>query len=538
MAEHNNNLAEVQRRGYQAKERHNQVIHEITGIEAELRQLKDVRNHRLMKLRQKSKHAHDAVLWLQENRDRFKKPIHEPIMLVVNMYDSRMAKYVENHINFKDMVAFVCEDADDMELFMKTLRDEQDLRINAVKVPDEPLASFVPPKPIEHYSRYGFHSFLRELFDAPEGVVRYLCAQHRVHQIPVGDETTKRDVEEVIRRCGLQTFYTANHKFSVRKSKYGNRDTVSSSTELREASIIAMTVDQAQINELQESLSRFSEEKAAAQTEQERVRKEEHQLVAQVESLRVKKKELQQKKYAKAPLVEKIKLKEDKIARLERDAIDLASEERRANDAIKQIKLNKVALLKKFQNVVGEVCEASKQRIRLYLLLAQGILAAQNLDNAIREASAEHTQLQDDYAGGVVSTATQLKAKRGSLTFRTYPDTLDELDALIHDEQARAACYIAVDESVVHDYVARKERILQLEEEVSTLQRSLDDHGDSIEHVKRAWIEPVLELIAGINKNFEKFFSTLHCAGQVDLNRGENEVSGMPVLAVSSLEIH
>lgn len=68
------------------------------------------------------------------------------------MHDGRNAKYLENHVNIKDMVAFVCEDPEDMELFMRILRDEQDLRINAVKVPKESLNAFVSSRPIDTYS--------------------------------------------------------------------------------------------------------------------------------------------------------------------------------------------------------------------------------------------------------------------------------------------------------------------------------------------------------------------------------------------------
>ena len=42
----------------------------------------------------------------------------------------------------------MCEDPDDQDLFMKTLRDQQDLRINSVMVPtSQPQKA----KPIEHY---------------------------------------------------------------------------------------------------------------------------------------------------------------------------------------------------------------------------------------------------------------------------------------------------------------------------------------------------------------------------------------------------
>lgn len=49
------------------------------------------------------------------------------------------------------------------------------------------------------FSRYGFFSYLRELFDAPHPVMSYLCAQYRIHDVPVGTEKTRNMIERV--RC-------------------------------------------------------------------------------------------------------------------------------------------------------------------------------------------------------------------------------------------------------------------------------------------------------------------------------------------------
>ena len=69
----------------------------------------------------------------------------------VNVRDPQHAKYIETTIPFKDMRSFVCEDAEDMEVFLKSVRDEQGLQINAVMAPDTALSSFKPEFPITRY---------------------------------------------------------------------------------------------------------------------------------------------------------------------------------------------------------------------------------------------------------------------------------------------------------------------------------------------------------------------------------------------------
>ncbi len=62
-----------------------------------------------------------------------------------------MAKYVESHVSFNDMLSFVCEDKYDVEVFMKKLRDEQGLRINAMHAPEVDANTFRPKQPIEKF---------------------------------------------------------------------------------------------------------------------------------------------------------------------------------------------------------------------------------------------------------------------------------------------------------------------------------------------------------------------------------------------------
>ena len=68
------------------------------------------------------------------------------------MKDQKYARYLENHISFNDMRAFVCEKSEDMNLFMDKMREEQKLRVNAVKVPAQVTAErCMPNVPIDIY---------------------------------------------------------------------------------------------------------------------------------------------------------------------------------------------------------------------------------------------------------------------------------------------------------------------------------------------------------------------------------------------------
>ena len=67
------------------------------------------------------------------------------------MKNPQMAKYLENHVSFNDMRAFICENSADFNLFMDIMREEQNLRVNAVKTPRGSLDQFRPKFDIAKY---------------------------------------------------------------------------------------------------------------------------------------------------------------------------------------------------------------------------------------------------------------------------------------------------------------------------------------------------------------------------------------------------
>lgn len=67
-----------------------------------------------------------------------------------------MAKYIEMTISANDMRAFIFENTADYNEFMSEVRDKQNLKVNALKVPPQPLNSFRSRHNISHY-RYDLH---------------------------------------------------------------------------------------------------------------------------------------------------------------------------------------------------------------------------------------------------------------------------------------------------------------------------------------------------------------------------------------------
>lgn len=508
---------------------------EIRGFQGQLKKLNDLRDRRLQTLRGKSPDLVNAVMWLRSNRDKFKKTIHEPIALVLNIEDKNHAKFIERAIPNQDMLAFVCEDSDDQDKFLSEVREKQKLRVSVVKSPAEPLDHFKAPRPIQDIG-FGFYSYLKDLVTAPDAVMSYLCKLHKLHTIPLGNEETERCVEQVIEHAQLHRFYTPRYQYSIKQSRYGNRNKSSLSSQVPEAKILGMsTVD---VNEKRELEMQIQEKEKAILTLQKEYADYERQhreLNARIEELKQDRQKLNRSKNQRRTITQNIKAKLESIKKKEAAAIDLRAEKMEVGQRIKKINNNKLAFLKKIHELNKVCLDKAMQKVSLSLQYEVANRAKVQCENKMRELQADNssleTQLQD-----LVRETDQVKREAKDLLkearmktgsdkpsdhlrqlFDQYPGDLDKLEDMIHREQAQADCQYPTDESVVRDYKKRQRDIRDVKSEVSKKQEEVDTHRTRITELKETWLVRLRSMVQQINRQVSEFFSRMGCAGEVDL---------------------
>uniref|UniRef100_A0A665U860 Structural maintenance of chromosomes protein 5 n=1 Tax=Echeneis naucrates TaxID=173247 RepID=A0A665U860_ECHNA len=205
------------------------------------------------KLRDRHRDTHAALQWLRQNKNQFTGNVHEPMMLVINVREHRFAKYVETHISFHDLRAFVFQKKDDMEKFMTEVRDKMNLKVNSISAPEESCSRRPPSRNIESMRRFGFFTYLREMFDAPDEVMSYLCHQYKVHDVPVGNDQTKAMIKTVIEEPYLKVLYTTEERYTVKRSFYSNKISTSNSA-VQPSQYLTITVDAEEKQQLEQQL--------------------------------------------------------------------------------------------------------------------------------------------------------------------------------------------------------------------------------------------------------------------------------------------
>ncbi|NXO62615.1 SMC5 protein, partial [Phainopepla nitens] len=526
-----------------------------------LGQLNNIMHMKEENLKMRSRDTHSALMWLRNNKDKFKKKTCEPMMLEINVKDSRHAKYIENHISANDMKAFVFECQEDMETFL--VHDRQKLRVNAVCAPTESCAENLPSRPIEELHQYGFYSYLRELFDAPPPVMSYLCYQYRVHDVPVGTQKTRDMIERVIQETNLRQIYTAEERYVIKVSSY-TKQNISSNTCLKEAQYLTSSVDADERGQLENQRQNIANTLKSLDARLTALFDRQKLLEHKDNKLRQEKKELLERGNRRRQLESKIGVKCDSLRQLEQDAIDLEKEFQLANVKIKKINKQKAELVAELMHLMKKIIPLNIVKVGLALQITR-VTAKKNKLQSKYKAGAVQLRAAQKHFNELNSRKQHLYEKclelmeqarhicrwapdqdfpeEFQVAFQTLPNTLEEIDAFLNEEKTRASCFTGLSSSVVEEYNKQTQEIQQLTEFLEEKKNELNNYKQNISQVKEKWLNLLKVMIEKINEKFSKFFSSMQCVGEVDLhmeNEEEYEKYGIRIRVKfhSSSELH
>ncbi|XP_071794397.1 structural maintenance of chromosomes protein 5-like isoform X1 [Asterias amurensis] len=508
--------------------------------ETRLRKLNDQKDMRLKELQKRYRDTYNAVEWLRSNQDKFKHTIHEPVALVINVKNKEHAKYVEKAIPLNDMLAFVCEDADDMEMFVNLVRDKQKLKINVVKSPAEPLANFRPQRPIDDIKRWGFNYYLRELLEAPEAVMVYLCKMHKLHNLPLGSRVTQENIDKVVNESNVTRFYTPDYHYSVKRSRYGNHTRSTDSNYIQDARLLNITVDMSAKRELEQGIQEIEIQLGTGKQRYTELQRQRQTLMTTDNELKEQKKDLLRRRDRHKTIHQCIAAKKEAIQKCQTSALDLEVEATKAKEKIRQINEKKIKLVKEFRQNVKDCIEKTKEKVELSMAYALVVNQKTHIEATQREATANLQRLENEKLQNMNNVketkdrARQLIKKAQDLTgseqpseelrdaFGTCPDNIDEIDQRIHHVRAQADCLYETDQRVVQEYEQRGAEIHRLDKKMEKSKEWIERQQAEIDNVAQMWKEELNRLISEVSQKFSNFFEAMGCAGEVKL-QFENE---------------
>ena len=516
-----------------------------------LRDKEKIQNNKNMKLttlQRENNDAYQGTLWLANNRHLFKAPVHDPIMLALDVKDKSLARYVETQIGRADLEGFVCENPDDVNLLTKQLRETLRLRkINAFHSNPDPPSKFPPPTPGDQLEKFTFIDYISDMYSAPDAVHAYLCRQKGLHQVPVFREENNLSSQLKFK---FHNYYIGTHKFNTRKSKYsGELSTGMEDIAGREVRRLAAVVDTQELSRINEELgakNRVIGQNATRIATQSKtadnIKVEVDKVVDQINELRAVKKEFISKQ-------SELDMKRKTLQEFQEPKFDLAKKKA-------ELRLEKAKIVKQLSRLTLEHSRLTKLSIeadskrRLLHIALQRIesdnsdhtekLAEKNRELAVKNEQYENTTktwekdkkaLQERHsearkATGVLSD--EVKYKPPEVWQRKFDalDTTEEnvLLALLDECDTDLKHMKTISDQTIADIEALKEKIKVAREEKENLEAEFKNLKHEAKKLKNKWINGVQHLVDNVNDKFGAMMAELGYNGEIKLSQGTEEI--------------
>ncbi|XP_014480265.1 PREDICTED: structural maintenance of chromosomes protein 5 [Dinoponera quadriceps] len=542
MQKHKNVISNFTAESVTSRNKEENLNRDIRALEAEYKSL-NIDAKRMELLRRKSIDAYKGVLWLRENRDKFSGLVHEPMLLSINVKDASYAKYLENVIALRDLIAFTCENKRDMNLLISYLREQQKLQVNIVHSDPMKIVTMHPIIPIEEIQKFGFKHYLVSLIEAPSTLMKYLVTMYSLNNIPVGSNAVEDNTENIPRN--IHCYFSENNIYFVSTSKYTHA-TSTRISQISSTETLSIVLDKYKLQMVQQRLQNLQQSKNQIVSDIKRIEDQIREENNKLEKYRSDRNKYQQNMQQIEALQSRIRMAESSIMKMEKERTSIDNIKAECTEEIKTILKNQINVYIKYNEVLKKYynCVINNEEMKFTLSLLRQTLAVKKsdiaeLEDKYKEAERIYKQHDEEFQP-LMKEAEDLYKEALSSTnnispqdeafnalnklFEKLPSNIKDINHELDVANAKVFCMAKnVDaENVIREFDEIGKNIDTLTKFIETQTVKVNDIREKIEELKEKWLQPLQQLVEKINENFSSYFSAMDCAGEVTLMHGEN----------------
>ncbi|XP_043597499.1 structural maintenance of chromosomes protein 5 [Bombus pyrosoma] len=528
----------------ESKQKEDQLNLEIASQEAELQAL-NIEAKRLQFLRERSVDTYKAVQWLRENRNKFSNMIHEPILLNINVKEASYAKYLENIFPFRDMIAFVCEDKQDMNMLLHYLRDEQNLQVNVVHSDPAKDVSMNPIVPLQHIKQFGFTHYLVSLIEAPSTILKYLVSMYNLNNIPIGKNQVDDNVDRIPNN--IRCYFSQNNVYMVNRSKYTGEKSIGMQP-VSGTGMLSIVLDRRRMINIEEKLKELRAKKNKESNKLKQLDEQVHEQNKELDKIKATRNKYQQDLQQIQTLKSKIHIVEKKVVDLQNGRTTVEEIKKYSTKEIKKIMEKQIKIYKAYNTELVESveCIMDSETTDYVLALRNRSLRVKinnshDLRERLKEAEDKVKQLCQELQplkhevqrvfNQALQSTNGISASDSAFApikkiFNKLPPTIEEINNELNIAQAKMFCMgNNIDgENILQEYEQVEQNINQLKDLIQSKTQELQETTQNIESLRKEWLTPLSQTIEKINSNFSMYFSAMDCAGEVVLAQPENHM--------------
>ncbi|KAH9312049.1 hypothetical protein KI387_027084, partial [Taxus chinensis] len=550
------------------REKSHMLDQERSTLNRCITRLKDIENTNIRLLHALKdtgvRHIFEAVEWVKNHSNDFKKKVYGPVLLEVNVSNKSHTAYLEGHVPYYIWKSFITQDPYDRDLLVKNLKPFDIPVLNYTgnrQMQNKPLVVS------DMMRNLGITSRLDEVFEAPSAVKEVLISQAALDHSFIGSEETNRRADDA-NKLGVMDLWTPENHYRWSISRYGGH--VSASVNPVQGSrLFASNVDMREVNEItskkrecEEHIAKIDEDIRSISSEQRHVEDEAADLqrkrvgckarmylclalwfplVANNEEI-VNNMRLERRKQQE--MANRIDQRRRKLESMEKEE-DLETTISRLTDMIGKLNVQRFKHAIEMKDLLIEAvslkrCFAEEQLTTVELDMKirdmerelrepekRGIQAQQELDCCKDELEQCRRQLQ--MAKNAAESVAKLNPELQRI-FQEMPETVEELEAAMQDCTAQANAVMFLNPNVLDEYERRCEKINSLNLKVEEDKLSLNKILAEINSLKETWLPTLRSLVTRINETFGNNFQEMAVAGEVTLDEHDMDFDKYGIL--------
>ncbi|XP_014247932.1 structural maintenance of chromosomes protein 5 [Cimex lectularius] len=538
-----NKKCDLRKEEYTLQQNYSNVNEQLKVIDYKYQQACSIKESK-MKLLHENPDLHTAHDWLLNNQHQFKKKIYGPVFLEIDVNNADKAKYVEKCIRYRDLIAFVCEDPEDMSKFFEIIRDKG-LQINTLHCspPDRDIRTMFPPTlPLSEIKQFGFTDYVLDFIKAPPVILKMLCQKFRVHEVPIGSAEVEQNFSSIPHQ--IKYYFAGDKCIQSKKSRFSG-EVIHNVKEIGSARFLSFPINDELIDSLTVALNEKKESVKVIKHNLVEKQQKYKELDVQMNHLKNKKRDLHIAiEHIKTTTV-RLKMKEEELKLMEDNKIDVNVEMDQLNQLVQSCLKESVLIQKQLNTIVNK---QSKNNISLSLKnlehdqITRVLTEKEKKSASIKRKKNELVEKLENKKKEYLSLKNEVKfllnqarkstdgltpdddkfIKKYAPQFSQFAENIDELQQSILQLENEVDLIRAASKKILSDYKEQQEIVSKLRGEVEKMEVMIGSEEQELNALKENWFTTVLALLDGINLKFSDYLSFLGCSGSVELDHGKD----------------
>ncbi|KAF2462973.1 P-loop containing nucleoside triphosphate hydrolase protein [Lindgomyces ingoldianus] len=502
------------------------------------------------KLKHLSQDAAKAWAWIEQNRESLslKGEVCGPPILTCSVTDPSFADAVETCMAPADLTAITCTNASDHRLLSNKVFGDLGLHNVSIRQVPQPLSFYRSSLNQEELTRLGFRDWMINLVQGPDPVLAMLCESARFQRTAFTPHPLTDEQFNAASNSQVSFWIAGTQRYAIARRREYGASSIKVTGLRRSQNFTDQPVDAEEKRRLDDAIREIRIELQELKSQFDILKQEQQKLAGEIDQAKLEKEEIESEKKAKMEarvaweqLPHKKALKEDELEGIKKLMAETRSRLLEIVAKSEEATLKVAALTLDYSKAVASLRQAHESLFEAEIRSIEGAsevdsLKTENADvtraleekkAAVQQLHDEHKRLRHQYNRIAPKLQEEVNAlsneERAIVLEFSEQANLEALDNEVEAVNARLLLMADGNPNAVKAYQDREQQIETCQENIDALTAEINSTKEKITTIRSKW-EPELDrLVEKISDGFSHNFQKIGCAGQVSVNKDEEE---------------